>query len=329
MNRGSRALAATVATCGLAAIAPVTAGAAPTVSKLRVEAGGRALDSGTSYVNDTARVSTAKDQCGGTGRSYTAQGPTPAGLVQHARNVRAGLRPFYVSDAYYGSGRTLIVCRIGAFGAFGSQAWLYKVDHRVILDEEGQPPKAAPNQYPLERGDEVLWYFADFGSGRNTGDELALRTPARVRPNRPFAVRAVAYDWEGNATPAKDVAISGDATAVTDANGWATVKAPREGRFRLRARRGNDIPAAPTRTCVDANLDRCPAVRGEQIFGTGRGDAIPGTAGADTVIARGGDDRVYVGRGGPDAVSCGGGIDSVRASGNDRVARDCERVVRV
>jgi Ca2+-binding RTX toxin-like protein len=215
------------------------------------------------------------------------------------------------------------VCRIGDFGAFSaSDAWLYKVNHKS--------PLVGAEQYRFHSGDQVLWYFADFATGRNTGDELELRTPARVRPNRPFSVRAVAYDADGNAKAAPGVVISGDAKAVTDATGTATVKASRQGSFRLRGKRGNDIPAAPTATCVNANLDRCPAARGERIFGTSPPDTIVGTAGAaDVISGRGGDDRIDVSRGGADSVSCGAGNDYVRASRNDRVARDCERVVHV
>jgi len=319
MKSRSRALGAAFAACAFFAVATSGAGAAPTVAKLRVEAGGRALDPGTRYVNDTARLATAKSQCAGSGTARTVAGPSAIGVVNYAKQVNDRLRPFYASDRYsFG----LIACRIGEFGAFtASDAWLYKVNHKS--------PSVGGDQYPLARGDQVLWYFADFASGANSGDELELRTPARVRPNQPFAVRAVAYDWEGTARPAGGVVIGGDAHAVTGADGLATVKASREGAFRLRARRGDDVPAAPTFTCVNASLDRCPAVRGERIFGTARADVIAGTRGADVIRARGGDDRVDVAGGGPDAVACGAGRDRVRASRNDRVASDCERVVRV
>jgi Ca2+-binding RTX toxin-like protein len=319
MKSRHRVLAAVVTSCALLPLAPGAATAAPTVAKLRVEAAGRALDAGNSYVNDTAQLATAPSQCGGSGVRRTVPGPSAIGVVDYAKRVNDRLRPFYASDQF---SFALIVCRIGAYGAFtANEAWLYKVNHKA--------PSAGGDQYRLRRGDRVLWYFANFATGQSTGDELELRTPARVRPNQRFGVRAFAYDWEGNAKPAAGVALSGDATAVTDANGWTAVKATRRGDFGLRGRRGNDIPAAPTHTCVNANLDRCPAVRGERIFGTAGADSITGTPGADAISGGGGNDRVDVGRGGPDVVSCGTGFDSVRASGNDRVARNCERVARV
>jgi hypothetical protein len=318
MKSRSQVLAAAVATCAVAAV-PTSAGAAPTIAKLRVEAGGHALDAGNSYVNDTARLATAPSQCGGSGARRTVAGPSAIGLVDYAKRVNGRLRPFYASDKFsFG----LIVCRIGAYGAFSANdAWLYKVDHRS--------PDVGGDQYHLHRGDQVVWYFANFASGENTGDELELRTPARVRPNQPFGVRAIAYDFQGNARPAAGARLEGDASAVTNANGWARVEATRQGSFRLRARRGNDVPSAPALTCVNVTLARCPAVRGERIFGTAGPDPILGTSGADVIAAGGGDDRVDVSGGGPDAVSCGAGFDRVRAGRNDRVGRDCERVVRV
>jgi hypothetical protein len=99
--------------------------------------------------------------------------------------------------------------------------------------------------------------------------------------------------------------------------------------WRLRAGGGN-IQAAWTARCVNANLARCPATRGERIVGTTRAaDSITGTAGAVVVSARGGGRTASSWTAGTDAVSCGASTDYVRASGNDRVRRDCDRMARV
>jgi hypothetical protein len=87
MKSRSRALAAAFATCAIVAGAPATAGAASTVSKLRVEAAGHALDPGTSYVNGTATLATWADQCGGSGKSKRVIGPTAMGIVDYAKQV--------------------------------------------------------------------------------------------------------------------------------------------------------------------------------------------------------------------------------------------------
>jgi hypothetical protein len=308
-------LAATLAALAAPAVIPVSAAAAPTTANLRVEAAGKALDGGTSYVNDTVRLRTEPTQCSGKGRRYTIEGPTAMGIVQHARLANARLRPYFISDRFdFG----LIVCRIGDFGAFStSQAWLYKVNHVA--------PSVGGDQRRLARGDRVLWYFADFATGRNTGDELELRAPARVRPNEPFRVRALAYDFGGSVRAAGGAQVGG---TTTGPDGRTTLTATRQGTLSLRVKRGNDIAGAPVRICVNARLDRCPPRRGELIVGTDRPDVIAGTRGADRVLARGAADRVDVAGGGPDVVDCGPGTDRVRLGDGDRAASSCEQVVR-
>ena len=65
------------------------------------------------------------------------------------------------------------------------------------------------------------------------------------------------------------------------------------------------------------------------IGGTRHADLLLGGPRADRIEARGGNDRVSVFGGGRDTVRCGRGTDLVNADAADRVARDCERVVRV
>jgi hypothetical protein len=199
----------------------------------------------------------------------------------------------------------------------------------VALQGQHKEAQVGGDQYRLRRGDKVLWYFADFASGENTGAELELRTPAHVPPTQPFGVRALAYDASGRTTPASGMQIWGGATAITDAKWWASVEAPRAGAFapagrlwqRHPGRLDDEVrqrePRAPSSDAwrADSRHERAA-------------DSITGTAGADVVSARGGGPR----RRGPrwtDAVSCGAGTDYVRASGNDRVRRDCDRVARV
>jgi hypothetical protein len=63
--------------------------------------------------------------------------------------------------------------------------------------------------------------------------------------------------------------------------------------------------------------------------GGGRGEVIVGTAAPDRVAAGGGDDRIVAwGDGLRDTISCGSGSDLVNAERRDRVAADCETVVR-
>ncbi len=53
-----------------------------------------------------------------------------------------------------------------------------------------------------------------------------------------------------------------------------------------------------------------------------------GTARADRIFALEGNDRIDVRGGGRDVVDCGPGHDMVIADRGDRIARNCERVLR-
>jgi hypothetical protein len=64
------------------------------------------------------------------------------------------------------------------------------------------------------------------------------------------------------------------------------------------------------------------------VRGSAHADLLRGTPSADRIVARAGNDRIDVAFGGVDSVSCGPGSDLVVADGADRVASDCETVVR-
>jgi len=67
----------------------------------------------------------------------------------------------------------------------------------------------------------------------------------------------------------------------------------------------------------------------DRITGTASGDLIKPRSGADRVDARGGNDRIVSpADDAVDSIACGAGTDLALVGGGDRVARDCERVVR-
>ena len=67
----------------------------------------------------------------------------------------------------------------------------------------------------------------------------------------------------------------------------------------------------------------------DKIVGGPGADGINGGLGNDLIKAGKGNDRVVANDGMRDHISCGAGFDAVKADRRDRVARDCERVVRV
>ena len=76
----------------------------------------------------------------------------------------------------------------------------------------------------------------------------------------------------------------------------------------------------------------------DSLFGLGGRDVLYGFGGPDTLVGGIGADRLFGGAGNDtilardrarDTIACGSGRDLVRADPTDRVARDCERVIRV
>ena len=314
-SRTLRVLTTSAAAGALFLATPLAAPAKPAVSELRVEAGGQALAPGHRYVTNTVRLRTdTTPACGGTGKPVTVKGPTAVGLVDHARRVEPALRPYRVSDKFdFG----LLVCGIGEFVGSDTAFWLYKVDH--------VSPEVGGDQFALNDGDQVLWYFQDTERGINTGEELELRAPARARPGEPFTVTAFRYDAGGQRRRAAGAEIAGGQSVVTtDAKGRATLGAGDAGTLTLRATRGPAIASEPIDVCVNEALGQCPSVRGELIFGRSGADSITGTPGADDIRSGSGHDTINVIGGGRDRVNCGEGDDTVRADRRDRVADDCD-----
>ena len=316
------------AACAVAMTASASAAEKNTHSELRVEAIGKTLEAGTNYSNASIGARNG-NACGPTdSRRERLRGANAMGLVGNAARVNRRLTPFRTSDTFdFG----LIVCQVGDSKGFANRAWLYRVNHRS--------PTIGADKRKVDRGDEVLWYFANFSTGQNTGQELDLRdVPVRVRPGQSFQVGVVGYDEGGSPSPAFGAQVRGGAAPPTNAAGRTTVMArATPGTMRLRAVRGDDIVSAPVEVCVANDLSRCPDARGETFVGTGDADGIRGTGGPDSirprggrdaVTARGGSDSVFVRGGGRDRVNCGPGRDRVRADREDRVGDTCEAVER-
>jgi len=309
--------AVAAACCALAAAGPAAAKAIPI--DLRVEgAGGRALTADR-YLTDTTTVETAKQppNCNGGGATKRLPGPTPLGTLVDGSLVNSHLDPLLVSDEFsFG----LLVCGVGGDNAGGvSSFWLYKVNH--------VSPEVGADAFTVKPSDDVLWYFVN--GATNSGDELELAAPARVRAGEQFEATAFAYDFQGVRRPVAGATVSGGGTTgTTDASGVVHLTLTRIGNRTLRATLDPNIPSAPTKVCVNADLSKCASARGSRIWGSRRAESIAGTAGRDSVRAGGGIDRISVRRGSVDTVRCGRGRDTVLAGRRDKVGRDCE-VVRV
>jgi Domain of unknown function (DUF4430)/RTX calcium-binding nonapeptide repeat (4 copies) len=310
-------LSAAVTVCCLFAVA-APAVAAPIPVDLRVEgANGRALTADR-YMTDSTKIKTAKQppDCNGSGAVKQLAGATALGTLVDGALVNSRLDPLLVSDQFsFG----LLVCGIGGDNASGvSSYWLYKVNH--------VSPTVGADAFSVKADDDVLWYFVN--GTHNGGDELELTAPARVQPGQQFDAAVYAYDFAAARRPVQGATVAGGgAIATTDAMGVAHLTLTRTGNRTLRATLDPNVPSAPTKVCVNANLSRCAPTRGSRIWGSRRSESIAGTTGRDRVLAGGGNDRIRVRRGSIDRVRCGRGSDTVRAGRRDRVAADCERVL--
>lgn len=311
-------LSAAATVCCLCVVAAPAALASIPVD-LRVEgANGRNLTADR-YQTDSTRIKTTKrpPNCNGSGKNKKLNGTTALGALVDGSLANRRLDPLLVSDEFsFG----LLVCGIGGDNAAGASSfWLYKVNHVA--------PEVGADQFAVKPSDDVLWYFS--AGGRNSGDELELGAPPRVRPSQEFEATVFAYDFAGAKRPVQGATVSGGgASATTDASGVAQLTLNRRGTRTLRATLDPNIPSAPTKVCVNAVLSKCAGARGTRIWGSRSADSIVGTAGRDSVLAGDGNDTIRIRRGSVDRVRCGGGNDTVRAGKRDRVAADCENVIR-
>jgi hypothetical protein len=290
---------------------------------LRVEAPGATLDPGTFYSPPkSVAAPRGETSSGGTcvrgGGSLPLSGRSAMGLVAAASNTSQALRPLWAVQDSFGNR----ICRIGSFSETDVpfSGWLYRVNHSA--------PTAAADLLEVQKSDEVLWVFANFGNGVNTGDELVLSAPARARPGT-IQVGVTAHQFDGVAKPAPDgTVVTGGAAPVTTVGGVATLTVG-PGNTTLRAvgpgTVPTEIPSAPLALCVAADLAQCPPQRGKRIVGTNAKESFKGTRGPDVIRARGGADKIKVRGGGVDVVNCGKGKDRVIADKRDRLRR-CEKV---
>ena len=255
----------------------------------------------------------------------------PAGVADDARGARRGIPVQDGAPAVQGVRRRLLELRCSERLPGRRQ------DAAGVLLPEGQPPGPPGGSRPLhgQPGEDLLAYRTpdDF----TADEELELTAPTRTAPGVPITVNVRAYtDTLGPREGA--TVLGGDAPALTNAGGNASVSFAAPGRYTLFAGGSyNDIPSAPLSVCVAPDpLTACPAERGREILGSDEPEGIRGTdgedlirprAGDDVVKAREGNDRIISQGGGKDVVNCGSGKDQVTRDGRDRVAKNCEKVL--
>ena len=311
--------------CALvAAIAfPASAAAKSVGASLRVEAtNGKILADVTQYTSPATVRTDPKAHCfgagsGGSGDRVKVPNPTALSLVADALARVPRLRPLSITDHFaFGLG----VCGIGGqIGGHPDPFWNITRNH--VAAEVGG------DQLRVRNGDHILWYLAP---SFPVGDELALKAPARARPDQPVPVKVLAYTDKGRRKPAAGASVE-FATRPTNARGKTNLVFPSAGHTSVQATRRGAIPSARLRVCVDAHPSRCPSRRGRTILGSPGADRIATTAANDHVGAGAGTDRISIRAPGADKVGCGPGRDVViadRGDHDDTIGASCEKVIR-
>ncbi len=144
--------------------------------------------------------------------------PTPLGVLE-AASARGEF--FYELKSFsFGP----YVSQIGRYPAEGTTGWVFKVN--------GVSPPVGADAYVLKEGDEVLWYFAQFGIVAGGPPTLDL-----VRLKR-GCFRADEQDDSGTRTAARGVTFSLDGRKVLAQSGRLC---PTGSWHQIRAEKGGDI----------------------------------------------------------------------------------------
>jgi hypothetical protein len=141
---------------------------------------------------------------------------------------------------------SLYVRKIGRDRARGTDGWVYKVGNR-----SGSAGAADPARR-LRAGQRVLWFWCVKDRRAACQRTLAVSSAGTVAPGAPLAVTVRGYDEAGRGVPVAGATVRfGGATAMTGADGVATVPAPAEvGRHDMQASKRGLVQSFPRSVTV-------------------------------------------------------------------------------
>jgi hypothetical protein len=121
----------------------------------------------------------------------------------------------------------LYVSRIGPDRERGSDGWVYKVGRKVGTAGAADPAGPFGNGRKLRAGQTLLWFWCVKDARQQCQRTLETSSAATIAPGAPLAVTVRGYDEQGRGVPVAGATVRlGDATALTGADGVATVAAP-------------------------------------------------------------------------------------------------------
>jgi hypothetical protein len=182
---------------------------------------------GRSEVLVPARSVTLKSRAVGIGGKRCAIGRATPLSVLAGTGVRFRLVDYGACSRRPRDAGSLYVSRIGRDRERRGDGWVYKVGRRVGSAGAADPAGAFGNGRKLRAGQQVLWFWCVKDRTQQCQRTLETTSAAGAAPGAPLAVTVRGYDEQGRGVPVAGATVTlGDATAVTGADGVATVTAP-------------------------------------------------------------------------------------------------------
>jgi hypothetical protein len=147
---------------------------------------------------------------------------------------------------------SLYVRQIGGDRARGRDGWVYKVGRRSGSAGAADPAGPFGTGRKLRVGQRVLWFWCVKDARDACQRTLETSSPRSVTPGAPVAVTVRGYDEQGRGVAIEGATVRlGAATAVSGADGVATVSAPAGvGRHDVQASKPGLVPAFPRTVTV-------------------------------------------------------------------------------
>jgi hypothetical protein len=122
---------------------------------------------------------------------------------------------------------SLYVSKIGPDREHGRDGWVYKVGRKVGSAGAADPAGPFGTGRKLRAGQRVLWFWCVKDRSDACQRTLETSSAGAIAPGAPLTVTVRGYDEEGRGVPVAGATVRlGGATAVTGADGVATVIAP-------------------------------------------------------------------------------------------------------
>jgi hypothetical protein len=184
------------------------------------------------------------------GRRCAVGRATPLSVLA-GTGVRFSVRDYGACSRRPRDAGSLYVRRIGPDRERGRDGWVYKVGHRSGSAGAADPAGSFGTGRKLRAGRRVLWFWCVKDPADECQRTLAASSARTVAAGAPLAVTVRGYDEAGHGVRVAGATVTlGGATAVTGADGVATVVAPAAGSYRVRAEKPGMVVSFGERVVV-------------------------------------------------------------------------------